>query len=86
MPVYDAPEDNDVRQTYILAPGNHGLVYRADVPDYGVGDKRHAAEAENGDTEGTDQELRIEDSKGTRYKLQSMRWGKSLKVQVSVDI
>ncbi|KAG9977437.1 hypothetical protein KCU98_g10062, partial [Aureobasidium melanogenum] len=38
MPVDEAPDDddNDTRQTYNFAPGNHGLVYRADVPDSGA--------------------------------------------------
>ncbi|KAJ4371105.1 hypothetical protein N0V83_004321 [Neocucurbitaria cava] len=35
MPVEDAPDDDDVRQSYNFAPGYHGLVYRADGPDYG---------------------------------------------------
>ena len=28
MPVADAPDDDDVRETYNFAPGSHGLVYR----------------------------------------------------------
>ncbi|KKY21615.1 hypothetical protein UCRPC4_g03566 [Phaeomoniella chlamydospora] len=35
LPVDDAPEEDDVRETYNFAPGYYGLVYRADVPDYG---------------------------------------------------
>lgn len=74
MPVEDAPDDDDVRQTYNFAPGSHGLVYRADVPDYGAG-RRHqvgegAAEADGG-ANPTD----LEDPKETRYKLQAMKWG-----------
>ena len=70
MPVADAPDDDDVRETYNFAPGNHGLVYRADVPDYGSGDRLHE--------DPTDQEgpsTQNEDPKETRYKLQSMKWG-----------
>ena len=70
MPVAEAPDDDDVRETYNFAPGNHGLVYRADVPDYGSGDRPHE--------DSTDQEgpsTRSEDPNETRYKLQSMKWG-----------
>ena len=78
MPVEDAPDDDDVRQTYNFAPGSHGLVYRADVPDYGAG-RRHneGAEAtEGGHTEGmNDEPSGLEDAKVTKYKLQAMKWG-----------
>jgi putative SOS response-associated peptidase YedK len=43
MPVYDAPEDEGPRaprQSYNFAPGYHGIVYRADVPDRGAGPAR----------------------------------------------
>lgn len=39
MPVYDAPADDGPdapRQSYNFAPGYHGIVYRADVPDTGA--------------------------------------------------
>ncbi|KAF1989754.1 DUF159-domain-containing protein [Aulographum hederae CBS 113979] len=39
MPSQEAPEDDDVRQSYNFAPGYHGLVYRADMPDHGSGGK-----------------------------------------------
>jgi hypothetical protein len=35
MPVADAPDDDEVRQSYNFAPGYHGLVYRADGPGNG---------------------------------------------------
>ncbi|RYP14153.1 hypothetical protein DL765_006561 [Monosporascus sp. GIB2] len=54
----EAPEDNDVdeaggnnyvpgapRQSYNFAPGYHGIVYRADVPDWGAGPRRNRAAA-----------------------------------------
>ncbi|KAG9723856.1 DUF159 domain protein, partial [Aureobasidium melanogenum] len=69
MPVDEAPDDddNDTRQTYNFAPGNHGLVYRADVPDSGAGtqpqDKDKTATVDGAATT------------ETRYKLQSMKWG-----------
>ena len=77
MPAYEAPEDDDVRTTYNFAPGNHGLVYRADVPDYGAGGGQHRnGEARVGE-EHEDQQPQSEDLKETRYKLQAMRWGES---------
>ena len=77
MPVAEAPDDDDVRETYNFAPGNHGLVYRADVPDYGSGGRPHDSEqnpedAINGKEEASTQ---LEDPNETRYKLQSMKWG-----------
>ena len=77
MPVADAPDDDEVRETYNFAPGNHGLVYRADVPDYGSGGRPHdsdqSPEAATNQTDGPPTQL--EDPKETRYKLQSMKWG-----------
>jgi len=75
MPVEDAPDDDDVRQTYNFAPGNHGLVYRADVPDYGAGPRHH--HSEQGSEGSTDKNTATEPEypKETRYKLQAMKWG-----------
>lgn len=45
MPVDDAPADEGdgaPRQSYNFAPGYHGIVYRADVPDWGAGPRREA--------------------------------------------
>lgn len=80
MPVADAPEDEDVRHTYNFAPGNHGLVYRADVPDYGAGNRPHDGTQDgiNGEETSEEQEsapTTVEDPKETRYKLQAMKWG-----------
>ena len=49
MPSEEAPDDDQVRQTFNFAPGNHGLVYRADVPDYGAGQKHGAGEPQGED-------------------------------------
>ena len=77
MPVAEAPDDDDVRETYNFAPGNHGLVYRADVPDYGSGGRPHDNEQNPEDATNEKQGLstQLEDPKETRYKLQSMKWG-----------
>lgn len=77
MPVADAPDDDDVRQTYNFAPGSHGLVYRADVPDYGTGNRHHGrADATEGAAEESEEPpAQMEDAKETKYKLQTMKWG-----------
>ena len=79
MPVADAPDDDDVRQTYNFAPGNHGLVYRADVPDYGGGarpyDDGSAPDADGNDRQASTDRTQSDVPGVTRYKLQSMKWG-----------
>ncbi|TVY41589.1 putative peptidase [Lachnellula subtilissima] len=85
MPVYEAPADDDdeggPRQSYNFAPGYHGLVYRADTPDWGAGPRVHgksgsgsAGDAEPED-EVVDDEPEPEGDEEVRYKLQSMKWG-----------
>lgn len=88
--MYDFPEDDAddaPRQSYNFAPGYHGIVYRADVPDTGAGTgSRRAAHAEGqdaGETEGgegaadTNEEAGATntDDSTVHYKLQSMKWG-----------
>lgn len=77
MRVDDAPEDDEVRQTYNFAPGSQGLVYRADVPDYGAGNRHHRHDQAAEEGAGEDKEIpgQIEDPKETQCKLQSMKWG-----------
>lgn len=77
MPVADAPDDDEVRETYNFAPGSHGLVYRADVPDYGAGSIRHRQDdtPEGITKERDDPRPQVEDPKETKYKLQAMKWG-----------
>jgi hypothetical protein len=83
MPVSDAPADDAVRQTYNFAPGTHGLVYRADGPDYtgdkSDGDEKHADEEQSSKTDKSDRvpEVPAEGHHDTKYKLQAMRWGES---------
>jgi len=68
MPVEEAPNDDDVRQSYNFAPGYHGLVYRADGPEFG---------AQQDAKEGHEEHVKQETAPGdTKYKLQSMQWGK----------
>lgn len=79
MPVDDAPDDDNVRETYNFAPGNHGLVYRAQAPDHGARQQpQDVNEARiEGDSDVDQREPHAQsDAPGpTRYKLQSMKWG-----------
>jgi putative SOS response-associated peptidase YedK len=68
MEVDEAPDDDEVRETYNFAPGSFGAVYRADIPHHG-----HQPGGE-GSEEPT--EAQNDDGpKDTKYKLQSMKWG-----------
>lgn len=94
MPVWDAPADEGdgaPRQSYNFAPGYHGIVYRADVPDWGAGPRREAKSSKGAklttDEAPTQSEIATNDdsahieaedqkqSEETHYKLQSMKWG-----------
>lgn len=54
MPVDECPDDDDARQTYNFPPGAIGVVYRADVPDWGAGpSSKHAKQkSKSGDEDG----------------------------------
>ncbi|KAI9663731.1 MAG: hypothetical protein M1821_007221 [Bathelium mastoideum] len=56
MPSQEAPDDGEVRQTYNFAPGYHGLVYRADVPDYGAGPRPKESEPQSQNNDDLDDE------------------------------
>ena len=79
MPVDDAPDDDDTRETYNFAPGYHGLVYRADVPDYGASGRAQQDEEEGENNAGNTAPHAggaVAEAPGeTRYKLQAMKWG-----------
>jgi putative SOS response-associated peptidase YedK len=78
MQVDEAPEDDEIRETYNFAPSSYGAVYRADSPDHGPSHDDHGGEiasqgepdndVENGGTQNGDE-------KAIKYKLQKMRWG-----------
>lgn len=81
MDVDDAPPDDGSRQSFNFAPGYHGLVYRADVPDWGAGPRQHKKGQE---TAGEDEAVVEEHSASIddqdvqetpKNKLQSMKWG-----------
>ena len=71
MPVDEVPDDNDVRQTYNFPPGGYGIVYRADVPDWGAGGG-HDRNQDN--VEGHQVEDNMTPER-VKYKLQAMKWG-----------
>jgi putative SOS response-associated peptidase YedK len=77
MPVHEAPADDDEhgpRESYNFAPGYHGIVYRADTPDWGAGQRHHTQGGGEQEEEATS-ESHEGDVGEVRYKLQSMRWG-----------
>ena len=81
MPVTDMPDDDGPgapRQSYNFAPGYHGIVYRADTPDWGAGPQREHSSSHQGGNEDAEQEVPDPEqiaSETVRYKLQSMKWG-----------
>lgn len=80
MPVDDVPVDEGdgaPRQSYNFAPGYHGIVYRADTPDWGAGPDREAREREQDTTAAgnSDDASSSGMTKEPEYKLQSMKWG-----------
>lgn len=78
MQVDEAPEDEGdgaPRQSYNFAPGYHGIVYRADVPDYGAGPRQHKKGEGEAEEEASTEATGEEEQGEVRYKLQSMKWG-----------
>ncbi|KAI1171401.1 hypothetical protein F4777DRAFT_55788 [Nemania sp. FL0916] len=79
------------KQSYNFAPGYHGVVYRADVPDWGAGprSKRHgeaSTDFDDAPASSSDEITEVQnrdadkqhasiDSNDVRYKLQAMKWG-----------
>ncbi|PYH46756.1 SOS response-associated peptidase [Aspergillus saccharolyticus JOP 1030-1] len=81
MQVDEAPDDDEVRETYNFAPGNNGAVYRVDTspsPTTHGSDSRDGA-AEQQDDHRQEEALEKVPPEGSsnhpRYKIQSMRWG-----------
>ncbi|KAG5978879.1 hypothetical protein E4U55_005819 [Claviceps digitariae] len=75
----DGPEAP--RQSYNFAPGYHGVVYRADTPDWGAGPRSHSHDKDDADDDGENDADEPGDSRSSsntkqaKYKLQSMKWG-----------
>ncbi|KAJ5569990.1 uncharacterized protein N7459_009420 [Penicillium hispanicum] len=73
MRVDEAPEDDEVRETYNFAPGNFGAVYRADMPDQGrLRTGEEANEEQSAEREFVHEPAQKE---APRYRIQSMEWG-----------
>ncbi|KAG5948122.1 hypothetical protein E4U59_003453 [Claviceps monticola] len=74
----DAP-----RQSYNFAPGYHGVVYRADTPDWGAGPRSDVHRAHYDEDGGNDagaadnagESHAVADASHVKYKLQAMKWG-----------
>ncbi|KAJ5905331.1 uncharacterized protein N7473_002247 [Penicillium subrubescens] len=82
MQVDDAPDDEEVRETYNFAPGNFGAIYRADIPDHKTRTEQDTGarqEQNENVTEPDDQDDKKADDTSSaahpKYKLQSMKWG-----------
>ncbi len=84
LQVDDAPNDDDVRETYNFAPGSYGLVYRAEVPDHGVRDEEEEPHHEQSEVEqpaeaeGTHEPPPRSSQvshKEYKYELKAMKWG-----------
>ncbi len=84
LQVENAPNDEDVRETYNFAPGSYGLVYRADVPDHGVRaeDERAYHAGSEGHQPAEADEPKEQQPKGSeaghkeyKYELKAMKWG-----------
>lgn len=84
----EAPDDEDIRQTYNFAPGYYGLVYRADVPDRGA--ESHEDQDGNQGTESQEILRRPTQEKETpaspRYKLQAMKWGQHMPYECELGL
>lgn len=81
MQVDEAPDDDEVRETYNFAPGSFGAVYRADVPEkHHPGPGEAAGEEQSSEHNETHSNSdnpidQIVDKTKTKYKIQSMKWG-----------
>lgn len=68
MQVDEAPDDDEVRETYNFAPGYYGAVYRAEFAEHGhPGESGHRGQQDEG--------AELEHDRNARYKLQAMKWG-----------
>ncbi|KAJ5544698.1 hypothetical protein N7535_006914 [Penicillium sp. DV-2018c] len=81
MPVDEAPDDDAVRETYNFAPGNLGVVYRADISEarthagQGADTEHQARDLENEKNNDVSAKANASDDQVVKYKLQSMKWG-----------
>ncbi|KAL4881700.1 hypothetical protein BJY04DRAFT_218141 [Aspergillus karnatakaensis] len=73
LPVDEAPEDDEVRETYNFAPGSIGAIYRTEIP---FCDTEAQQDKKSADTTAPKDPAKDEISSNiTHYKLQAMKWG-----------
>lgn len=86
MQVDNAPDDDAARETYNFPPGSYGLVYRAEVPDFGVsGNDNEAVEHDDRSNQAQDEPEAEDQTKNAgqetadkqsfNYELKVMKWG-----------
>ncbi|ETI19267.1 hypothetical protein G647_09099 [Cladophialophora carrionii CBS 160.54] len=88
MPVDEAPEDDEARETYNFPPGSYGLVYRADVPDQGVRNTEESEPSSSAPQDEQNEEQRQQHDgaqestapaasqpKHYNYQIKVMKWG-----------
>ncbi|KAL4911480.1 hypothetical protein BDW74DRAFT_8636 [Aspergillus multicolor] len=73
MPVDEASEDDEIRETYNFAPGNIGAIYRADIPHHNHDTERSTDQEQTDPVEPAS--IESEASVPVTYKLQGMKWG-----------
>lgn len=78
----DAPDDDEIRETYNFAPGYIGPVYRADTPDSGYEGQSYEdrQQDDNDRSQAPAVDAHDDDAShgargGTRYIIQKMKWG-----------
>ncbi|KAL4787711.1 hypothetical protein BJX76DRAFT_286251 [Aspergillus varians] len=69
--VDEAPDDDEIRETYNFAPGSIGAIYRADAPNY---EREHPPDEQSDRADATEPASQ-ETSAPMKYKLQGMKWG-----------
>lgn len=69
LPVDEAPNDDEARETYNFPPGAYGLVYRANIPDQGVPNDDEAG------TEDGDNNTASSQPESYNYQIKVMKWG-----------
>lgn len=75
IPVDEAPEDDEVRETYNFAPGSYGLVYRLDADE--TTHQQHAPSSTDGQRQDdvSPDEVDAITNHSKQHKLQAMKWG-----------
>lgn len=74
MPSEEAPDDDQVRSTYNFAPSYNGIVYRPELSDSGS----RKSDKKDDITEDVPAADEATTSQDTKYKLQAMKWGKTI--------